>query len=111
MLSDPFKLSLTELITNVDINGTAPLSGILETVILEEFIIDLGIAIVVDEMDISGTGSIIPINVILHRKVLSVELYITCSLSPVWLTVALGEGDILTAPIILHTHWLYSLPV
>ena len=45
MLSVPFRLSLTELISIMDINGTAPFSEVLETVILEEFIIALGIAI------------------------------------------------------------------
>ena len=84
IMSDPFRLSLTELITNVDINGTAPLSDVLETIILdpEEFINVLWMAIVVNEIDISCRGSIIPINVSLHCKVLSDELHTTCSLSP-----------------------------
>ena len=68
-LSVPFRLSLTELLTNMDINGSAPLSEVLETVILEELIIVLWIGTVVDEMDIS-TGSIFPIKVSLHCKVL-----------------------------------------
>ena len=43
MFSSPFRLSLTELITNVDISGNVPLSEALETVILDEFIIVLWI--------------------------------------------------------------------
>ena len=81
MFSVPFKVSLTELISNIDISGTAPLSEVLETVTLEEFIIALGIATVVDEMDLS-IGFAIPINVSLHIKALSVELHVTFSLSP-----------------------------
>ena len=77
----PFRLSLTELISNLDISGIAPLSDVLETVTLEEFIITLGIAIVVDERDIS-IGLFFPINVSLHCRVLSVEIHITCSLFP-----------------------------
>ena len=33
MFSSPFRLSLTELITNVDISGNAPLSDALETAV------------------------------------------------------------------------------
>ena len=82
MFSVPFRLSFTELITRVDINGTAPLSDVLKTVILEEIITALWIAMVVDEIDISRIGSLIPISVSLHCKALSVELHLTSRLSP-----------------------------
>ena len=56
MFNVPFRLSLTEIISNVDIRGVAPVADILKTVPLEEFIITLGISMVVDEIGISFTG-------------------------------------------------------
>ena len=79
MFNVPFRLSLTELISNLDISGIAPLSDILETITLKESTIALGIAIVVDERDISR---IIPINISIYYNALSVELYVTIRLSP-----------------------------
>ena len=67
----------------------------------QSFIIALGIAIVVDEMDLS-IGFAISSNVSLHCKALSVELHVTSSLSPTRHTPALGEGDIVTAPILVN---------
>ena len=99
MFSVPFKTSPTELTTKVDISGTTPLSEVLETATMEEFIINLSTARVVDETDTFRIGSVIPIKVSLHRSELSVELHITSSLSPSLHTKAFGDGDNITAPV------------
>ena len=52
----------------------------------------------VDETDISCIESAIPIKVSLHRTELSVELYITSSLSPALHTKAFSGGDSIIAP-------------
>ena len=83
MFNVPFKLLLTEKIFNVDISGTASLSDIFITTILEEFIISLWTAVVVDETDISCAGLAIPIKVNLHCKELLGVLHVTITLSPV----------------------------
>ena len=108
MFSVPFRLSLTELISSTDISGTAPLSDVLKTVILEEFIITLWITMVFDEMDMSCMGSVIPSSVSLHCKANSVELHVTANLSPAWQTLALGEGFITTTPISIILCYSYS---
>ena len=81
MFSVPFRNSFIELISSVDVSGVSPLSNVLVTVTCEEFILAIGIFIVVDETDIS-TGSIIPIEVSLHCRALSVVLHVNFKLSP-----------------------------
>ena len=53
ILSVPLKLSVTGLISIVDINGVSALPDILVTVIREVFIISLRVPTVVDEMAMS----------------------------------------------------------
>ena len=53
MFSVPFRLSLTDLISNLDISGTVSLSDVLKTVTLEDFIIALGTYTMIDERDMS----------------------------------------------------------
>ena len=66
MFNVPFKNTFTDLISSLDIRGASFLSDILEMVALEEFIITILLATLVEEMDIMSIGSIIPINVSLH---------------------------------------------
>ena len=52
-------------------------------------------------MDIVLIGSIAPISASLHCSECPVVLHITCSVSPALHTRALGEGDRVTAAIII----------
>ena len=81
ILSVPFKLSVTGLISSTDISGVSPLPDILVTVIREVFIINLQVPTVVDEMAMS-VGSLIPFKVKLHCRPLSDVLHVNSSLSP-----------------------------
>ena len=81
MLSVPFKLSVTGLITSMDISGVSLFPDNLVTVIREVFIISLGVSTLFDEMDRSMV-SLIPFKVSLHCRLLSVVLHVNSSLSP-----------------------------
>ena len=97
MFNVPFRNTLIDLISSLDIKGASSLSDILEMVTLEEFIIILFSAMVFDEMDIVLIGSITPISASLHCSECPVVLHITSSLSPASHARALGEGDRITA--------------
>ena len=80
ILSVPFKLSVTGLISSMDISGVSFIPDILVTVIREVFIINLRVPTVVDEMAMS-VGSLIPFKISLHCRALSVVLHVNSSLS------------------------------
>ena len=81
ILSVPLKLSVTGLISSVDIRGVSFIPDILVTIIREVFIITLRVPTVVDEM-VMSVGPLIPFKVSLHCRALSVVLHVNSSLFP-----------------------------